>query len=94
VFSVRFKLSILKLATKHLIAKRKPHFQTHKWSWNEQKFVHESVRWPEKKDNCAGEDQQLLHCIIAIPNSRISVVISPGSEAPRKVYSLEGQEIR
>jgi hypothetical protein len=49
---------------------------------------------PENKYNCAGEDQQLLHCFIAILNAWISVVVSPGSEDPHKVYSLEDQEIR
>jgi hypothetical protein len=41
-----------------LSSKRRPHFQTPKCSWNEQKFGHESQRGPETKNSCADEGQQ------------------------------------
>jgi hypothetical protein len=32
-----------------LLSKRRPHFHTYKWSWNDKKFVHESRRGPKPR---------------------------------------------
>jgi hypothetical protein len=45
-------------SARNVAPKMRPHSQTHKWSWNEQKFGHGSRRAPENKNDCAVEGQQ------------------------------------
>jgi hypothetical protein len=46
-----------------LSSKRRPHFQTHRWSWNEQQFGHESRRDPKPRiTGLARAGSNLLLC--------------------------------